>query len=451
MYAANDETSRGHSLRHLGMDVEKCFILTPTYHFVNPTFPQAPSYGPLSRDVDLAPDSPVKISAVSDPALPSVFRSTNVAVPVTPSQGSTLSSWDPENHKITSASSESRILRSSKQISSNAHSPTSHHSLALPALAKRFVHLFEDSADKALDLAEAAAQLGVQQQCLDDIADILEGAGLIAKQGTKYVHCSVDRPPPSDNCRRVYSYPSSSDSDGVGRPPSLKKTATIPSSPCVAALKDELKNLVHQESQLDSYTSYITGQLERLRAEGSTSPSGTHHSGHALNTGNHLYLRHQDLIALPGYSSQTILGVRAPTGTTLEVPYPDTRVLPGVRRFEIHLSSRTVQQKNGRVDPITVDVIMPRVSMYHARAPNRTARSYIQETHPTQRYLRYPPRHGECEPYRYGRSTSTSCRGPHTELIGHGPRKRPYSDLMHHQSNTNPIQATQVQHPNDIR
>jgi hypothetical protein len=446
MYAANDETSRGHAQRHLGVDVEKCFILTPTYHFVNPTFPKAPSYGPLYRDVDLAPDSPVKISAVSDPALPSVFRSPNVAVPVTPSQGSTLSSWDPENHQVPSARPASRILRSSKQVSSNlsvsAVSPTSHQSLTVPALAKRFANLVEDSGEKALDLAEAAAQLGVQQQCLHDIADILEGAGLIVKQGTKYVHCPVDRPTPSDNCRRVYSYPSSSDSDGVGRPPTLTTAATFPSSPCVAALKDELKNLVHQESQLDSFTRYVTGQLQQLRAEGCTNHSGSHRTGLALDTGNHLYLRHQDLVALPGYSSQTILGVRAPTGTTLEVPDPDTRVLPGVRRFEIHLSSRTAQQKNGRFEPITVDVIMPRVSMYHPRVPNRASRSYIHETHPAQRYLRYPSRNGECQPYMYGRSTNTSGLGPNIELIGHGSRKRPYTDLIHNQSSTKSVQAT---------
>lgn len=53
------------------------------------------------------------------------------------------------------------------------------------------------------------------------------------------------------------------------------------------------------------------------------------------------YLTHVDIRNVPCFTDDTLLAVKAPYGSTLEVPDPDEGMPPGRRRFEIQLSSRT--------------------------------------------------------------------------------------------------------------
>lgn len=53
------------------------------------------------------------------------------------------------------------------------------------------------------------------------------------------------------------------------------------------------------------------------------------------------YVTHEDIRKINCFSEDTLLAVKAPYGSTLEVPDPDEGMPPGRRRYEIQLSSRS--------------------------------------------------------------------------------------------------------------
>lgn len=53
------------------------------------------------------------------------------------------------------------------------------------------------------------------------------------------------------------------------------------------------------------------------------------------------YITHDDIRRIGCFSEDTLLAVKAPFGSTLEVPDPDEGMPPGRRRYEIQLTSRT--------------------------------------------------------------------------------------------------------------
>lgn len=53
------------------------------------------------------------------------------------------------------------------------------------------------------------------------------------------------------------------------------------------------------------------------------------------------YITHDDIRRIGCLSEDTLLAVKAPFGSTLEVPDPDEGMPPGRRRYEIQLTSRT--------------------------------------------------------------------------------------------------------------
>jgi hypothetical protein len=58
---------------------------------------------------------------------------------------------------------------------------------SLMQLTNRFTTLLQSSPDGIVDLNEAAAQLCVQKRRLYDITNVLEGIGLIEKQGKNHI------------------------------------------------------------------------------------------------------------------------------------------------------------------------------------------------------------------------------------------------------------------------
>lgn len=53
------------------------------------------------------------------------------------------------------------------------------------------------------------------------------------------------------------------------------------------------------------------------------------------------YVTHDDIRKIACFSEDTLLAVKAPFGSTLEVPDPDEGMPPGRRRYEIQLTSRS--------------------------------------------------------------------------------------------------------------
>lgn len=71
------------------------------------------------------------------------------------------------------------------------------------------------------------------------------------------------------------------------------------------------------------------------------------------------YITHEDVRRIACFSEDTLLAVKAPFGSTLEVPDPDEGMPPGRRRYEIQLTSRS--------GPIDVFLIQD-----HPTAPSAT-------------------------------------------------------------------------------
>ena len=290
-------------------------------------------------------------------------------------------------------------------------------------LTRNFVQLLEKSCtsteDTSLDISEAAKQLGASEQCLTEIASILEGVGLITKLGNdKYASACHMVPSGAEHnedghlrrsssssrtmntTKRQYAKlapagsSGSDESDGVsaiGRPPKLQKTVSTEFSPCYAALQDMCDHLAKEEDYLDTCIDYVSKEICSFKTR--------------TANGSFLYTSYDDLTSLHGFTYDTILGIKAPKGTILEVPDPDDiaygnysgangtarTLLPGMRRYEIHLTSRTTNSTIAAAattyaaasrrdstssatphgneiiahDPICVRVIRPNISLEH--------------------------------------------------------------------------------------
>merc|ERR1712147_218735 len=70
----------------------------------------------------------------------------------------------------------------------------------------------------------------------------------------------------------------------------------------------------------------------------------------------HAFVMHNEVRAIQNFQGQTILAIRAPSGTTLEVPDPDEGLHgTGRRRFQIFLKSHN--------DPVSVFLVSSNTPM----------------------------------------------------------------------------------------
>ncbi|KAL3913247.1 MAG: hypothetical protein SGARI_000751 [Bacillariaceae sp.] len=132
-----------------------------------------------------------------------------------------------------------------------------------------------------------------------------------------------------------------SDSDGISSPPKLKPKKTLKNSAEYEEMKKKLEHLKEEERQVDQYLEYLkeqaavfNGRQPPSREQLAYLPPGV------SNVPEQMYARFDDITNMPSYKSETVIGIRAPTGTSLEVPDPDQGMKPGERRFEMYLSSK---------------------------------------------------------------------------------------------------------------
>ncbi|KAG7573776.1 E2F/DP family winged-helix DNA-binding domain [Arabidopsis suecica] len=187
-------------------------------------------------------------------------------------------------------------------ISTNAGSPVTltpsgscRYDSSLGLLTKKFVNLIKQAKDGMLDLNKAAETLEVQKRRIYDITNVLEGIDLIEKPFKNRILW-----------KGVDASPGDEDAD-------------------VSVLQAEIENLALEEQALDNQ---IRQTEERLRdlSENETNQKW-------------LFVTEEDIKSLPGFQNQTLIAVKAPHGTTLEVPDPDEAVDHPQRRYRIILRS----------------------------------------------------------------------------------------------------------------
>jgi len=149
-----------------------------------------------------------------------------------------------------------------------------------------------ESPEGCLDLNHVSNELGVSKRRIYDITNVLEGIGLIQKISKNNVQWS------------------GATSSHTRSDPHQDLTVT-------------LANLQREEMELDQAIS----QKQHTLAQFTSDPHNTKLA----------YLTNDDIRNLGEMKDQTIIAVKAPTGTKLEVPDPDEEI--GKRRYQIFLKS----------------------------------------------------------------------------------------------------------------
>ncbi|KAG8503397.1 hypothetical protein CXB51_001315 [Gossypium anomalum] len=162
-------------------------------------------------------------------------------------------------------------------------------------LDKKFINLIKHAEDGILDLNKAAETLEVQKRRIYDITNVLEGIGLIEKKLKNKIRWKgVDDSRP--------------EVDGD-----------------VSVLQAEIENLTMKEHTLDDQ---IREMQERLRDLSENE-----------NNQRWLFVTEEDIKGLPCFQNETLIAIKAPHGTTLEVPDPDEAVDYPQRRYRMILRS----------------------------------------------------------------------------------------------------------------
>lgn len=176
---------------------------------------------------------------------------------------------------------------------------------SLGLLTTKFVNLLKESPDGALDLNIAAESLNVQKRRIYDITNVLEGIGIIEKKSKNNI-----------KWRQELDTAKSSEEE-------LEK------------LTAELESLKREETTVDEAIESYQARLRHLAA-------GEQCAAFA-------YVTHADIKAIPELAGDTLIAIKAPPGTELEVPHPDEGMPYGERRFQIFLKSA-----DGPIDCILV-------------------------------------------------------------------------------------------------
>ncbi|KAL6337103.1 hypothetical protein AAG906_036417 [Vitis piasezkii] len=186
---------------------------------------------------------------------------------------------------------------------SNAGSPSTltpagncRYDSSLGLLTKKFINLIKHAEDGILDLNKAAETLEVQKRRIYDITNVLEGIGLIEKKLKNRIRWKgLD----------------------VSRPGEVDDDVTI--------LQAEVENLSLEERRLDDHIREMQEKLRDLSED--------------ENNQKWLFVTEDDIKGLPCFQNETLIAIKAPHGTTLEVPDPDEAVDYPQRRYRIVLRS----------------------------------------------------------------------------------------------------------------
>ncbi|NP_001312535.1 transcription factor E2FB-like [Nicotiana tabacum] len=199
----------------------------------------------------------------------------------------------------------SKARSASQAATSNLGSPSGNNATpvgpcrydsSLGLLTKKFINLIKHAEDGILDLNKAADTLEVQKRRIYDITNVLEGIGLIEKKLKNRIQwkgLDVSRPGEVDDS--------------------------------VTSLQAEVENMTIEERRLNEQTREMQERLTDLCED--------------ENNQRWLLVTEDDIKSLPCLQNETLIAIKAPHGTTLEVPDPDEAVDYPQRRYRIVLRS----------------------------------------------------------------------------------------------------------------
>lgn len=212
----------------------------------------------------------------------------------------------------------------------------SRHEKSLGLLTTKFVTLLQEAKDGVLDLKAAADTLAVRQKRrIYDITNVLEGIGLIEKKSKNSIQWK-----------------------GVGPGCNTREIADK-----LIDLKAELDDLAVREHELDQQRVWVQQSIKNVTDDSNNSPMA--------------YVKHEDLCG--AFKGDTLLAIRAPIGTQLEVPIPES-VLNGQRKYQIRLKSTSgpievllVNKDSSSASPVVLPVPPPDDVLQSLPAPTPTS------------------------------------------------------------------------------
>ena len=263
---------------------------------------------------------------------------------------------------------------------------------SLGLLTKKFVNLMQESDQGILDLNAAAESLQVQKRRIYDITNVLEGIGLIEKKQKNNIQWKGTSN--ADRAGAGGSGPGTNPNNGGDAADGAGGAATGVST------QKQLEDLRDAERKLDLEIQRTRENLGRLSEDAKYKPL--------------LYVTQGDIKALPCFAKDTLIAIRAPHGTTLEVPDPDQAGDhgSGKRQYQIFLKSNsgpievylvsTLQQRQH--DALQSEAKAHTNFPFHLSAPGAVASEHA---------------HG---------ASAMGMAGAH-DNGGHGKLKRPYSAI----------------------
>ncbi|TRY91531.1 hypothetical protein DNTS_004969 [Danionella cerebrum] len=174
---------------------------------------------------------------------------------------------------------------------------------SLGFLTKKFCELLAESSDGVLDLNKAAIVLNVQKRRLYDITNVLEGVRLIKKKSKNNIQW-------------------------LGT--SLPSEGDLPSPAMQShSLAREMVALTLEERRLDELIQSCTRNVQQMTEE---IHSQKYPFFASLTFLTYAYVTYQDIRRIKSLKDQTVIAIKAPSETKLEVPDPK-------ESLQVHLSS----------------------------------------------------------------------------------------------------------------
>lgn len=219
---------------------------------------------------------------------------------------------------------------------------TSRYDNSLGLLTEKFISLVRDSESGIVDLNDASEKLGVQKRRIYDITNVLEGIGLLQKKAKNSIQWKGS----------AYTTETHGNHD---------------------SLKRAIEKLSAKEAALDANLETVYHRLQLLASSSANAP--------------YAFVTNEDLCSLDMLRGESLIVIRGPRGTNLEVPDPDEGMSIGKRRYEIHLKST-----NGEIEVILLE---NKQNRWNVDNPEKKAAQQRPIMHPSSSVDAFPQQFGD--------------------------------------------------------
>ena len=235
-----------------------------------------------------------------------------------------------------------------------------------------------------------------------NVKNVLEGIGLLVKRGKNHVSWNEN---PPETAAQVVAEGLAASGRGKSKAADGEKTddtskdavkrpkKTVKNSAEYEEMKKKLQNLKDEERKVDQYLEYLKEQAAVYNGRQHPSPEQMAYLPNGVgNVPDQMYVKFEDITNMRAYKSETVIGIRAPSGTALDVPHPDHGMKPGERRYEMYLNSNAKEtdhpgMRGSKGEPINVYLVQPRADKQGNSQDARNGPEFVssQETPSPQR------------------------------------------------------------------